>query len=1366
MKHIASLFLLLASIIGVQAQTISVLPQMMPAGGTYEDYVDVTCTFPEGCTGGKFWFNGGAIDARNYDGPIRIEKSTTLSIAGVNNDGFINTDIVTYDFTIAKVTKPFITADPEENSVRESFYVTKIMWNNANDVSLNVDAFKEGGSRQNENVVWLTHDDKNKTVATGGSNALWVNGNNSYKAYIYKDYRPVNDGKYTLHIAGGVFTVNGQLVEDELALTYYVGATAAQAPIFNPASGTYQGKVQVSITYPSNVFYQMYKINGGSTESYDGPIVLNESATIEAWGRSEDFEFESEHATASYTVIPAPKPSDVLPSPVITRNGNTITITEDDKTATIKYWFDDKMSTAKIYNAPFDVTKNGKISVVAYRENGVSPTVDYTISHFQAEDTEFGTSIVRTPSDWESVHLTGMSPNGRFVSGYIDTSGSPFGFIWDITSGSSKFISNTYYNATIGVSNDGTIAGWRVNVDPITGEMKTNVDDITYGYYRNNEWTPNPAGMTVNGITGDNKLYGSLNGAPAIYDITTGETTILGGGNGTINCVNSDGTVFAGKVNGTAAYWNASTTPITIATDKACSVLHISGNGKWMLLDNSEWGAYCPISGYRHNTETGKTETITSMGAEYPSRYEWMHTITNDGTMFGVYDKSLISHESGIALAYTTDGIWMSVEEMLYQRGISIDGVSLLSCNFVSDNQDTFVMNVFPADVSSDDAFNYAIALRLNAQVKHGAPVSLEAHQMYGMKAVKLTWDAPVTDDGGVKLYKVLRNNNQIGTTTECLYYDNNVENDAEYTYSIVAVFNDGVESAPSYPVTLRVSLPDHMPARNLALRQSGINDVNLSWASPIAILPKLQYFNEEGEFAAFGTANFNSEWGVRIPASDLDFYKDMEMRTFQFLPTGPQAGYEIRLYKGTPGTRSYDAEPFYTQRIDPQTVKYGTVNTIALNTNQPLPLGKDLIIGLYIEQVGNDNMLGISHDGFKAGYTDLCRIDGVYDTFISISEESSVTTEIVVPLGVGLGNEASTNASIVDKYEISDNGTVIGTTSEISFRKENVAEGAHTFSVRALYKDGEYSVPVSISENIAKNEKAFVPVSDVEVTVNGDNTANITWSAPLNDDRTDIHWGDLTPSTGVGNYDYPIYLAASVYPVTLTNTYADKYEITDIFYYPTANAYYTITLDNDNNDIYFYGDHEPVLNQINYVKLDEPVTIDQSTNYRIVIDVNDCPYGAAPLAFDSSNQSSDGYSNLINVGLDWMTLSEVVQIDEKPNWLMGLVIREKDARQMPLQGYKVIIDDKVCNTDVLTECSFVTAALNNGIHKAAVDVVYDSTRTVRSEAKSFEVVADGIENITTENDAKCYDLQGRRIINDKQGRGIFIIGNKKHINK
>lgn len=1374
-KHILFLLILFLGLATFHAQEINILPKASVPSGSYEDRVVVACTFPEGCTGGKYWFNGGQITAKTYEAPLTIETSTRLSVAGTNSEGRIITDVVTYDYTINKVTPPYVTTSPEVNTARESFYVTQILWNNAVSTSLDIEDFKEGGSRYGENVVWLVFEPRHFTVASSDYNGLWKSGTNAFKAYLYNNYRPAATGEYTLHIAPGVFIVDGKRHEEELVLKYFVGEDNMTVPVFSPASGTYEDKVQVSIAYPKSAFYQFYQIEGKNRQVYNGPFTVDESCTITAWGRNEEYTEETEHATATYTVIPSVGRKEVLPRPIFKRNGNKVSISCQAPGAVIKYWHDNHMQNARLYTEALTVDHNGVISAVAYNDNGISPTVDYSISHFQDADTGFGTMLFRTPEDWENVFLTGMSPNGRFVSGYTDTNGTPMAFVWDITSGKGEFVSTNYYSRTTGVSNDGTICGWRVDVDPVTGEtISTSDETLFYGYYQNGTWTRQPEGMKVSGITGDNILYGSSNGKPATYNINTKELTLFSKEDGSIDCANADGSTYCGHIykggRQVPSYWHKAGSPITISTERECSVTAVSANGLWMLLDNEEWGSYCDIAGYRYSVADSRLEVLTSMGAQYPNRYEWMHSVTDDGTLYGVFDETMMLYESGKALAYTPDGVWHDVADILAERDFAPEGLLLQSCKYVSADHNTFVLTAFPADVPSEEAYTFALALRFNAQLRYAAPVNVKATQLFGVGTVKVSWDAPVMSEEDVASYKVLRNGVLISTedanTFEC--YDSNVERNTEYTYTVVAVYADGVESQPSYPSTLTVELKGHSPARELAMRQSGINDINLTWQSPVISIPKLQYFNEENEFSAFGTSGYDSEWAIRIPASEISVYNDMDVRTFQFLPTGPQEGYELRLYTGLSGSSKYDSTPFYTQSIDPATLQYGTVNTIQLTTPQPLPEGKDLLVAVYIAQKGNNNMLGISHEGFRAGYTDLCRVIGIHDQFVSIAQESSVRTEIVVPVGVGLGSTENMKASMVSNYEVSDNGVLVGSTENVAYRLEDVAEGEHRFAVRTLYQDGGYSEPVTLTAQIRKNEAAFIPVSDLNVKVGAEGKASFSWKAPLNDDCTNIHWGDLNPTGGLSYEGYPVFSVASIYPVTKTNAYAGDYEITHLFFYPTADADFRLYLDDNEGAEPFYDDYvwEYELDKLNFVKLPEPITIDQSTNYRLVIDVSGCELGLSPLAFDSSNSSMDGYSNLLNAGNDWMSLNDVLQIDEHPNWLMGMVIRQKNARPMPLQGYNVIVDGIRQNRQLLTDNAFTTGTLSNGSHQATVDVVYDAQRTVKSAVVTFQTEGDpdAIETVK-DNDASStrYDLEGRRIITDKQGRGLYIMNNKKY---
>lgn len=1308
-RSLLTIILTILATAALWAQQPVVLPTLSAAEGAYDDEVSVVCTFPEGCVGGKYWINGGELQAKVYSEPIVIDYDCTLSVAGTDATGRIITDVVTNRYTINHVTPPSYTAIPKEGVRTTSFYVTRINWIHASRVECNLDAFKQGGQRHDEHVVWLTGPD-GTLISGGDSNNLWVDGLNSYKAYIYKHYTPEKKGEYVLHIAKGIFTLDGTLYDKEIALHYTVTDGSA-APVFSPEEGTYKGSVSVTIDYPTDgsAFYKFYKLNGAKAKQYTQPLTLTETTTIEAYGMDEEFTTQTPSTTATYTIVPADPAPEVLATPTFSRTGNTLSIT-GPADAKLKFWMDNKMSTAQFYSTPITLDHNGMVSAVAYNDRGFSPTVNFTVDGFVVDRGDRGEQVLLTPEAIETAHLRALSPNGRFAVGYLGSDTSSKGLIWDIEANDVQYASTIFINQLWGVTDDGTAYGWRARTTDI--DESTKDEDLLWGTFRDGQWTELSKAEVENAI--------SPLGA-ASFTVPEGYPAVSA----------------------------------------------VSANGEWALLGQK----------YRYNVKSGEVEYLVSMGDRYVSgnRPEVLTCITNDGTIFGAYDGSYLSNY-GVALVRTNDGRWRSVAEWLRDtHGITmLDDYNLSSVCAATGDGKTLLFHATRRGLSIDDDFTRGLVLRIDTQVKHLAPVSVKAEQMSGRELVKITWKAPLgsesTDDATtVKRYTISRNGAELASVeaNTFVFYDERVQAGSRYTYTVVAHYADGTSSEASREYSVLCVLDDHLPVRNLAYRTVGLNSIGLTWDAPIVSLPKLQYFNEESETFAFGTGTLNAEFGIRIAASDLSTFEGQQIRTLQFLPTGPHKSYRLNLYHGSTGAAiDYDETPFYTQSIDPATLNYGTVNTIELTTPQALPANGDLYVGVFIESSGNDNMVGVSYEGFRSGYSDLCRIDGVHDRMVAMSKNSQQTLEIVVPIGIGIASEGNYNASIISNYTVTLDDKAPATTKMTRHTVEKIAEGQHTISVAAVYRDGKASAPAVIDLDMKDNDEAYVGVEPT-VSINGDNSVTLSWDAPRDDDRSLIHWGDLTPSEG-----WPLatglegFMAISIYPVNMTADYAEDYNITGIYFCPTAeDVDYEIALGNADGDILAYvAPKDLVLNEINYVRLPEPVVIDPAMTYQAVVNVPHVEQGVAALAYDSSGKWTDGYSNVLNYGLGIMTLADFVQIDEHPNWLMGLTVQKKNADALPVEGYNVTIDGQKQNSSLVKETTYKSGALNDGEHKAAVDVLYTAGKQVAGKAVSFTIGLEGITDVmmdADDNDA-TYDIQGRRVINDRQGRGLYIIGTRK----
>lgn len=1351
-RPLFSIIFVLACLCNAWGQVLRTVPEMSAQSGSYDDQVDVTCTFPEGCAGGKYWINGGELRAVNYTEPIHVDYSCSVSVAGVDAHGRIITDVVTREYTINRVTPPTVVPTPAEGVRSQSFYVTYLQWTHVTRAELDLSAFHEGGNRHGEKVVWLTNA-SGKVLASGDYNSLWVDGTNRYKAYLYKDYNVTTPGQYVLHIASGVFVLDGKRHQQEVQLNYEV-SDGGGAPVITPASGEYKGSVTVTISYPTDgsAFYQFYKLGSAKAKSYSGPLTLTESTTVTAYGMNEEFSTTTPSATATYTIVPADPEPQVLAAPKISRQGNTLTIT-GPQGATLKYWTNHNMSNAQLYTAPLTVDHNMHIACVAYTEGGISPTVEMEITDLPQDRGGMGEMVLMSPLSSETAHLRALSPNGRFAVGFMGSDTSSKGFIWDLESDEVAYQSPLFVNQLWSISDNGVAYGWRARTDEV--DQSTGEEDLLWGTCQNGAWTEQPKGMTVHGISGSGLLYGQKDGKPATWNTKTQQLTTYSSGNaqqGDITAVNADGSVVAGLINGKACIWTAG---VAKEYNVGAAVTALSADGKWAIIGQT----------HRLNVVTGELETLisTSDRASDGGRPELLNAITNDGTILGTYDASLLSPEKGVGLV-RIDGRWRNVADWLLERGIDEVNKYYLTavCDATGDGS-TLLFHATTRGMSSDDTFTRGLVLRINVPVTHLAPGSLDAEQMSGLEVVKLTWKTPLTDGDQVKEYIVSRDGAELARldnqTME--YYDSNVKVNETYTYQVAALYQDGVLSAPSRSVVLTCQLPSHLPARNISYRHVGYNDLALYWDAPVVSLPKLQYFDEESENVAFGTGSYDAEFGIRIPAQDLTVYEGQQIRTFQFLPTGPQRGYTLNLYHGNAGG-GYEAAPFYSQRIDPSTLSYGTFNTIELTEAQSLTQGRDLYVGLLIESAGNHNMLGVSYDGFRSGYTDLCRIMGVHTEMVPMSTNSTTTTQVVLPLGVGIASESGYKSAIVSNYRVTDNGTLVATTEHPQLRMEQLSEGKHELAVTAIYRDEKSAEPASVTIDMKNNTDALVGV-DVTATPQSDGTARLTWQAPRDWDRTLVHWGNETPQRGWEiAKGLESFMAISAYPVTMTAPYAGEYEISELYFCPTDEGKFEMILADE--EAYFIASvtvENPKIGEINYVKLDEPIVVDPSMSYMVIAHVWDVPEGAAPLAWDTSNKWHDGMSNLINYGMGLTTMTDFLEYNETPNWFIGMVLQQREARELNVNGYHVRLDGNRVTNKPLMNNEFVTSPLADGEHTAAIEVLYPGKTAMGSET-TFKMDATGVISvgITTQNGKPVFDLQGRR--RQQMERGVNIMNNKK----
>lgn len=1342
------------------AQNILIQPTMMPAGGVYDDNVKVVCTFPEGCSGGKYWINGGELVAKPCGSSILVENTCDLSVAGVNAEGRIITEVITKHFDIKKVTPAWTSVEPREGIRKESFYVTKIGWHNVSRSLLDLSEFQPGQPREGEPVVWLTNE-SGKKVASNDYNGIWQSGQNGFKVYLYKNYNQTVAGKYTLHVAAGIFVLDDKVYDKELTYVYEVGGSLTK-PVITPDGGEYADSVLVTIEYPEKdkAYYQLYKLSTKKkTFTYDEPFWLTENTTVEAWGMNEAMTETTEHVSVTYSIVSASE-KEGLKAPMLSRKDNIVTISGPEG-ATLKYWMNDSMQTACLYKEPITVTRNGKISAVAYTDKAVSQTVDLAITGFVVDRGDYGDEVRFTPSNLQELFVNMMSPNGRFAVGTVGTGTSSRGFVWDLQADVFSYTEGVYANQLLYISNNGDAYGW--SLTSLETSEDTTEDDLLWGVYRDGQWIPRPEGLIVNGMSAEGLLFGSKDGRPVAYDVDKSDYIVYDG-RGVITAMAETADVVAGVVEkggkNVIAVWTSPENVKTYDELVANSVTDLSPNGQWAIVGQD----------YRLNIETEQVEKLISMTYLTSNTHnpEILRCIANDGTIFGTYDSSLISPDNGVALVYTVDGRWRSAGDWLREvKGYENTDYALTSVRSVSADHNMMLFSAFPVNMALGEIFTRGMVVRMNVQVHHLAPGYLQAAQMQGAEIVKLTWMAPLYEAKHVTAYTLYRDGKELAklSANDLLYFDENVQGGMTYHYTITASYDDEVVSVPSFESVVTVNMTRHLPARDLNVRRVGINNVCVTWTTPVVSIPKLQYFNEEKEGMAFGTRGYNSEWGIRIAKEDLKVYAHEKIRTFQFLPTGKQDGYVLNLYRGTKGN-SYEDEPFYSQVINPETLTYGSVNMIILDEPQDVPTDVDLYVALYIHGKGA-NMLGVQYEGFRSGYTDLCRVEGVHEKMIIMSEESTAgPTEIVLPLGIGICSEELMGGSIVTNYELMDGDKVLQSTENPRVNLSNVAMGEHYYSVRTTYYDKVVTPgPDTVHLTMTPNMDAYhgiLPQVNVEKS-----DATMTWTAPRDNDQNRITWADMTPTPGFPAQPfYDMFTAAAIYPMDLTELYNEDYQITGVYFYADAPATFQVSLEDGFDKLLAYWEPKDVqLHAFNYLSLPTPIKLNSSLNYTLSIDVLDAEEMSTPLAYDASNRWRDEFSNILYLDGEYMTLRDVSSIGEHPNWLMGMNISLCESQIIPVDGYDIYLDGKKV-ADMVMSNDYDFKNLTDGEHTARVDVHYNGVGMVAGTPVPFYVgKREALEEVEIDPwgfNSGCYDLLGRPV--EPIAPGVYIINSQKVI--
>lgn len=968
--------------------------------------------------------------------------------------------------------------------------------------------------------------------------------------------------------------------------------------------------------------------------------------------------------------------------------------------------------------------------------------------------------ILTTPQNFQVVS---MSPNGKWACGvFIDSSSTTQAFRWNLETGKVEMAGAVSESIAWGISNDGTVSGnfSCKTILPYGNPLQAP------GIYRDGRWTASerPAGADKAegfgyGITADGRSMSGtvyINGilTPVIWRDGKVYKTFATPKHSMAYCISPDGETVAGWTYGpkhsnrVATYWTPEGTARMLlkSPEHSESMFNtakaFSPDGKMLLY----WGGWDPTTNdkgeYVDNFlyalyDIAKDEQIKVPVPSISSNTEFF-ALSNSGLMLGSEKERGFVYLNGEGM-YIDDylkkiGVDLSKFDDFYSGEGYSGEMPIFRCQNVSEDEKTYIFLYY-----DKEGLIRSMCVKTDRDLSSVPPVGVTAHRMPGLNTVALTWMAPAGAKGirGYNIYRGDKKLNGFLPLNRLYYYDANLT-EGSYTYKIAAVnaagdeiFADDVEVAVTADA---ISAPGA-----LFVRQKGADNASVSWDVPESNMPHLRYFDPESDAieAMSVYQPIEMEAAVRYDKNDLAQYAGAKVKQVSFMPMAEQESWTIVFY-----TRGADGKLVEIAR-QPVTgeLNYKALNTVTLPEPLTLPEG-DLIVALRVK-VGDvsADVVGAENGPAVPGSSDLLRqasepdfysaFDSSVSTGMSVSSTSwAIEVALEMP-----GYDAAKDA--VDHYDVSVNGAKVQETKTLSAFVPSLEDGTHKVGVVAVYADGRRSAMVERDVDI-KGVYDGVDVNRMNVAVTVDDatsnaTVNASWEAPLNTDRLSLSYDPAEkPTYGVKGVNNAVIIGAD-YVSSMLRGY-DGYRIESVAFYPMCDAIFTVGIYENDKIVYEHEIMEVKPNSWCTVTLDKDIKIKENANYRLVVDAFDAEPGAD--IFGVGREPAFSYrSDLYSVDGGTSYNSYSFETGRNASWLLKFNLAEVDGVTLTPEGYDVLIDGVVRNSERLAEpkCSIEMGNEAVGSHKIAVNTYYAGlTDAVGSGEKVFRVTSSGIEGNVT----------------------------------
>lgn len=968
-----------------------------------------------------------------------------------------------------------------------------------------------------------------------------------------------------------------------------------------------------------------------------------------------------------------------------------------------------------------------------------------------------------TPGNFQVLSL---SPNGKWACGvFVDAASNTYPFRWNLESGSIDILGAEPGTAW-DVANDGTVSGDYPDTEVQENHASVIMPCYWRGMKRYGVELPkgnltdgigcgiSPDGRFVSGAICNGGIY-----TPYLWEEGKLSRSLSTGSHAIPYCVSPDGQSAAGyatKYNRVACYWPSdggivyfedspshSTGPWNYARNFSPDGKKLLYWGGWELAeDNSTLYLYSV-----YDIATGERRKVVAPSID--STVEFFDISNNE---------LLVGAAEGRGYVHVANQGGMFIDDYLAQRGVNLSAI----CDDMYAGDDYYVgqlpvfvviavsedENVFVMQYYNKNGETCSMALKIDQDFTNVAPAEVKVEQMSGLHNVALSWKRPVGANN-LRGFNVYRDGKKLNLLplNQLYYYDTQLAN-GDYTYEVSAVTTAGIETKAD---GVSVSVADVAKAEPYSLfaRQKGVNAGYLTWKAPLSDLVHKRYYDlETSDYSGFAVyEDVDMEAAISFSKEEMLNYSGYSVAEVSFVPMGAHTAWSVNLY-----THAADGtlELLHSEPVS-QTLVYGTLNTVKLSAPVTLPQG-DLIVAVAASAKADiGQVVGTQNGVTVPGRSDLLRQKSDGD-FISAYESSLASGYTVsclswaIDLGLYSGaveervksKEESGSEAVSVRYNITLGGETIGQTDGTSFEIPSLADGTYTVGVEAEYSDGAVSKRQSLPLTIAANYPAVTDV-EVEIAENGSEQVSASWAAPVDKDVTIMsHAKENGFGRGVHGNSSTSYafMAASEYLPSKLRGY-DGYRISAFRFYPMSDALFTFMLYENGKLICELEAENLEFKKWNTCYLPEELYLNENSEYRLVIDCFDPEPEVDVLAVDKE-LPLEYVSDLLSTdnGETWVSFS--IESGGVGSWMMGMLLEDSAGETIAVDGYDVAIDDKVVNSEKVTETSFAYNMTGTGTHSLRVNTWYPGVETsVKGEATTFTLGLSAIKGIGADSDIR-----------------------------